>query len=125
MPEQGLVATDLIGVLTPIGQNLNKVFASAENLKEPDTRLRNLSFDGSSSALRLEFEIDSLPRAASVTAILNAGYDSQPWQLESVTASGSGANGGVGMGTSPMSASPFVPTSQSLRGVWSVQLGKL
>ena len=90
MPEQGLVATDLIGVLTPIGQNLNKVFASAENLKEPDTRLRNLSFDGSSSALRLEFEIDSLPRAASVTAILNAGYDSQPWQLESVRASGSG-----------------------------------
>lgn len=93
-------------------QDLNKVFASTENLKEMGVRLRNLNLDSPAGTLRLEFELDSLPRAASLTAVLNGGYDNRPWQLESVT----GANATNTMG---------IPSAQTLRGLWSVDLRKL
>lgn len=93
-------------------QDLNKVFASAENLKEFGVRLRNLNLDGPGGVLRLEFELDSLPRASSVTAVLNEGYENRPWQLESVT----GATGNNPTG---------VASAQTLRGLWLVQLNKL
>lgn len=92
-------------------QDLNKVFATIENLKEPGTRLRNLSLDGSSGALRLEYEIDSVGKAASLTTILNAGYDTRPWQLESVSTA---ASNPMGFGS-----------ALTHRGIWSVQLDKL
>ncbi|OOG37826.1 hypothetical protein [Polaromonas sp. A23] len=92
-------------------QDLNKVFATIENLKEPGTRLRNLSLDGASGALRLEFEIDSVGKAASLTALLNTGYDNRPWQLESVSTATSNP---MGFGS-----------ALNHRGIWSVQLDKL
>lgn len=94
-------------------QDLNKAFASAENQKEFGVRLRNLNLDGATGTLRLEFEIDSLPRASSVTAVLNAGYDNRPWQLESVTGAAGGSNQ-IGF-----------TSAQTLRGLWFVQLNKL
>ncbi len=66
-------------------QDLNKVFNSAESPKEAGVRLRSLNMDSAAGTLRLEFELDSLPRASSITAVLNAGYEDRPWQLESVT----------------------------------------
>lgn len=93
-------------------QDLNKVFATVENLAEPSTRLRNLSLDGTSGILRLEFEVDSMSRAASLTSIFNTGYENRPWQLESV---GGAAN------NNPMGFA----TAQTIRGIWTVQLDKL
>lgn len=94
-------------------QDLNKVFASAENLKETGVRLRGLTLDGNAGMLRLEFELDAMPTASTVTAALNAGYESRPWQLESVTGAGGGA-GQVGFAS-----------GQVLRGLWVVEIGKL
>lgn len=93
-------------------QDLNKVFASAENLKETGVRLRGLNLDGTAGVLRLEFELDAMPTASIVTAALNGGYENRPWQLESVT----GAGGGGQIGFAP---------AQILRGLWFVQISKL
>jgi len=93
-------------------QDLNKVFASAENLKETGVRLRGLTLDGSAGALRLEFELDAMPTASVVTAALNGGYENRPWQLESVT--GAGGGGQIGF-----------TSAQVVRGLWIVQVSKL
>ncbi|WP_036838898.1 hypothetical protein [Polaromonas sp. CF318] len=71
---------------------MNKVFASAENLKEIGVRLRGLTLNGTAGVLRLEFELDAMPKASAVTEALNGGYESRLWQLESLT----GARGAVG-----------------------------
>jgi hypothetical protein len=65
--------------------DLNKVFATVENLTEPGTRLVSLSVDATASLVKLEYQLDSMPRAASVTAALNAGLDRSLWSLESAT----------------------------------------
>jgi len=93
-------------------QDLNKVFASAENLKETGVRLRGLTLDGGAGVLRLEFELDAMPTASIVTAALNGGYESRPWQLESVT--GAGGGGQIGFAS-----------AQLVRGLWLVQISKL
>lgn len=95
-------------------QDLNKVFASAENLKETGVRLRGLTLDGAAGVLRLEFELDAMPTASIVTAALNGGYESRPWQLESVTGVGGGGGGQIGFAS-----------AQVVRGLWVVQLNKL
>lgn len=93
-------------------QDLNKVFSTIEVLKEPGVRLRSLSLDGSSSVVRLEFEIDSVAKATALTAVLNAGYDGRPWQLEGVSSAGN--NNAMGFAT-----------TQTVRAIWFVELGKL
>jgi hypothetical protein len=93
-------------------QDLNKVFSSAENLKEPGVRLRSLTLDNLSSTVRLEFELDALPKASSLTDALNVGYEDRPWQIESVNGAGSNI------------ASGFA-TTQTFRGLWFAQLDKL
>lgn len=94
-------------------QDLNKVFASAENLKETGVRLRGLNFDVTAGVLRLEFELDAMQTASIVTAALNGGYENRPWQLESVTVAGGGA-GQIGF-----------TSAQGVQGLWFVQVGKL
>lgn len=93
-------------------QDLNKVFASVENLKEAGVRLRGMTLDGGAGVLRLEFELDAMPTASVVTAALNGGYENRPWQLESVTRAGGG--GQIGFAS-----------AQVVRGLWVVQIGKL
>lgn len=93
-------------------QDLNKVFSSAENLKDPGVRLRSLTLDNLTGTVRLEFELDTLSRASSLTVALNAGYEDRPWQLESVNGAG------------PNIASGFA-TTQTFRGLWLAQLDKL
>jgi hypothetical protein len=93
-------------------QDLNKVFASAENLKEIGVRLRNMNLDGTAGVLRLEFELDAIAKASAVTEALNGGYESRPWQLESVT--GAGGGGPIGFAS-----------AQMVRGLWFVQIDKL
>jgi hypothetical protein len=104
------VHTDQVGKV--LGQDLNKVFSLVENLAEPNTRLRNLSFDSGSEVVRLEYEMDSIPRASSVTAALNAGFESGPWQLESLS-----QGGGTGMAGSA--------SAQIVRGTWVSKLDRL
>ena len=76
-------------------QVLNVMFATVVSVKEPGTGLRSHSFDASSNALHLEYELDSLARASSVTAALNAGRDIGPWQLENVSSTAGSVPAGV------------------------------
>ena len=62
----------------------NKVFAGVENLNEPGARLRALTLEMSSNTLRLEYDLDTVVKASTVTTALNAGYEDRPWKLESV-----------------------------------------
>jgi hypothetical protein len=94
-------------------QDLNKVFASAENLKEIGVRLRGFNLDGTAGVLRLEFELDAMQKASVVTEALNGGYENRPWQLESVTGAG-GGGGQIGFAS-----------AQVVRGLWFVQIGRL
>lgn len=83
--------------------DLNKAFAAVENLQAPGARLRGLTLEATANTLRLEYELDAMDKAATITEALNAGYESRPWQLESVSAA-----------TAPM-----------FRGQWVAQLKKL
>lgn len=100
-------------------QDLNKGFATAENLQEPGVRLRGLILENTSGILRLEYDLDAVVKAAVVTEALNAGYESRPWRLEGV--SGSAADRSLGQG----STLPVVPVAPVFRGVWSVRLKSL
>jgi hypothetical protein len=42
--------------------------------------------DATANTLHLEYELDSVDKAATITKALNTGYDGRPWQLESVSA---------------------------------------
>ncbi|MDP2369385.1 hypothetical protein [Rhodoferax sp.] len=94
-------------------QDLGKAFAMIENLKEEGVRLRAVNLDANSGTLQLEYEIDTLARAATVTALLNAGYETRPWRLESV---------GAALGGSP--AALAAPTT-GMRALWVTQLERL
>lgn len=94
----------------------NRAFTTVENLQERDIGLRSLSLEAASNRLRLEYEVDSLVKAAAVTELLNAGYELRPWQLESVHRTG------------PVNAAGALPMGSetaSFRGIWSVQLNQL
>ncbi len=93
-------------VASALQNDLNRVFTLIEAIKEPNTRLRNLSLDTASSTVRLEYEIDSIPRASSVTLSLNAGYAEGPWRLESINSASptTGSAAGTGQGTSQFRA---------------------
>ncbi len=91
--------------------DLNKVFATVENLKLPGVRLRVLDVDTLANTVRLEYEFPSLVEATEVTDLLNAGYERAPWQLHSVVATTDqqrGVQGGV-----------------TARGVWSAKIDSL
>lgn len=68
--------------------DLNPVFSVVENISEPGTRLAAVQFESDSQRIRLEYTVETLAHAASVTLALNAGYDVAPWRLEAVTATG-------------------------------------
>ena len=92
--------------------DLNPILTTAENIKEPGARLKQLSILATASSARLEFELDALANASNISAALNAGYDAAPWQLESVTASSN--------------TTPGLPaSSQSSRAVWISKMEKL
>lgn len=94
-----------------LGQDLNNAFATVENLQEPGIRLRSLSLETVVDSLRLEYDLDSMVKASTLTEALNTGYEYRPWQLESI--SGPAGEGLMVSGTS------------SFRGTWSVQLKRL
>ncbi len=92
--------------------DLNKAFAVVENIREPGVRLRSMQLEPAGNTLRLEYELDAMAKATLITELLNAGYDVPPWWFESVSASGS-------------AQAAYLPVTQTVRGIWSVQLGKL
>jgi hypothetical protein len=95
-------------------RDLNGVFALIENMQEPNVRLRNLSFDSVGNMVRLEYELDSMPRASSVTLALNTGYINSPWLLESINTVS------INMGQQQ-----GFPTAYLFRALWSADLRKL
>ena len=97
-------------------QDLNKVFATAENLNESGVRLRGMTLDNTASVLRLEYDLDAIVKASAVTEALNGGYETRPWQLEGV--SGAAVGGSMGIG----STIPTVPTAAVYQGRWVAQL---
>lgn len=60
----------------------NRPLADVENMQEAGAQLQSLSLDNVSGGVRLEYLLDSMPRAISVTAVLNAGLPSAAWTLE-------------------------------------------
>jgi hypothetical protein len=108
--------TDL-QVANTLQNDLNRVFTAIEVVKEPNTRLRNLSLDASSSTVRLEYEIDTVARATSVTLSLNAGYTEAVWRLESINSVSAATSGGT-----PVIG---VPVVSLFRAIWSVNSSKL
>lgn len=60
----------------------NRALADVENLQEPGAQLQSLSLDNVGGVVRLDYVLDSVPRAVSVTALLNAGRPSAAWTLE-------------------------------------------
>ena len=74
-------------------RNLNSIFSTAENMQEPGTKLKSLSYDATANTLRLDYELDSMARSSSVTAVLNAGYEKKPWSLDAATATATGQSG--------------------------------
>jgi len=98
-------------------QDLNKGFATAENLQEPGVRLRGLTLENTSGVLRLEYDLDSVVKAAAVTEALNAGYENRPWRLEGVSTT---ADSSI-----EHRAVISMPLAPVFRGVWSVQLKNL
>lgn len=93
-------------------RDLNLAFSTVEHLQEPGARLRGLSWEAAANTLRLEYALDSVLKAATVTEALNAGDERRPWQLESVGGAGAnGASGSVSMTSGP----------PAFRGVWAVK----
>lgn len=97
-------------------QDLNPLFTTVENIKEVGVRLRRLDLDAHTGSIGLEFELDSMLKANTVTTVLNAGYDNRPWQLGTIT-----APTGPTAGNSPFGFS----STPAVRAVWSTQLNKL
>lgn len=60
----------------------NRPLADVENMQETGAQLQSVSLDNVSGAVRLEYHLDSMPRAVSVTAVLNAGLPRAAWTLE-------------------------------------------
>lgn len=100
-------------------QDLNMGFAAAENLQEPGALLRALALDTTSGVLRLEYDLDTVVKAAVITETLNSGYENRPWRLEGL--SGSTTDAASVRGT----AMPMVSAAPLFRGVWSVRLNSL
>jgi hypothetical protein len=88
--------------------DLNKVFSTAENAQEPGSQLKSIAFD-ESGRLRFEYTIDSVPRSSSITAALNAGYESPVWTLEGIMESSTTQSFGA----------------QSYRAAWRAAYSKL
>jgi hypothetical protein len=109
-PRQG--STQLATQL--LQQDLNLVFATPENLQITGVRLRSLSLETASGTLRLEYEMDSITKAAALTESLNMGYEQRPWRLDGVSGAVSGGNA-IGRSIAPV----------MFRGTWSVQLKRL
>ena len=84
-----------------LNMDLNGIFVAVENLKLPGVRLTSIAFDAGTNKLRLDYELDTLAKAAKLTELLNAGDETRPWKLESVlattpsTGSNTGPWGGV------------------------------
>ena len=97
-------ATSLQQASDLLQRNLNAAFTAAENMKEPGTKLKSLSYDAMANTLRLDYELDSVARSSSVTAVLNSGYETQPWSLDTVTAI-SGNQTGISASTTGARAS--------------------
>jgi hypothetical protein len=68
-------------------QDWNPAFATIENVMEPGARLLQVSMDSASGNIRLEYEVESLAEATTLTSSMNSGIVAAPWNLESVTAS--------------------------------------
>jgi hypothetical protein len=102
--------------------DLNSVFTLVESIKEPNVRLRNLSLDIATGTARIEYELDSIPRASSVTVTLNAGYVQGPWQLESISATSAGIVPQAGL---PIGQPPIPPTNGQYRAQWRVDIKNL
>lgn len=91
--------------------DLNPFFAVIENVAEPGTRLVSAQFDAGSQDIRLEYDVETLAHAATLTSALNAGYDTPPWRLEAVTSISLASNSGTG--------------SRGMRASWTSKLALL
>jgi hypothetical protein len=107
--DAGLVGLRVASTLLRL--DVNPVFSVLENIAEPGARLAAVQFDAHSQQIRLEYNVESLSHAATLTTSLNAGYDAPPWRLEAVT--------GVDSAHAPPHG------GAAMRASWSSRLGLL
>ena len=99
-----------------LNMDLNWMFVAVENLKLPGVRLTSIAFDAGTNRLRLDYDVDTLAKAAQVTELLNAGDESRPWKMERVVANAASTSAGTG---------PFgggasqTPQSAGFKAVWT------
>ncbi len=113
-PDPRRDSIDQIGQLLQL--DVNRLFATAENLDIAGVRLRNLSFDTASGSVKLDYELDSLDRASTITEALNSGYQKYPWMFVSVSAANSNPAQGATAG---------LLAAQQFRGIWSARVNLL
>ncbi len=70
--------------------DMNKIFASIENLQLTGVKVRGVTFDASSELVNLEMEVSNMSSVPSVTDALNAGYQQPPWRLVQLIRSNDG-----------------------------------
>lgn len=92
--------------------DLNRSFAVAESQQETGVRLRAMSYDSNVGELRLEYELDTVARAASITENLNGGIDTRPWTMQQIAAMEASA---------PSKSATFQPAA---RGTWVAVISK-
>jgi hypothetical protein len=116
-PDQRYAST--LKAIHQLNMDLNPAFAAAENLKINGVQLTGFVLDVGAEKLRLDYEVESLSKAAQVTEMLNAGNESKPWKMESVT----GSTAANSMNSSTLVTSP-VQTSLGLayKGIWTTGL---
>jgi hypothetical protein len=134
-PVNDLRAQHKLQISAFMQQDLNKVFSLVEAIKEPNSRLKSMSFDHAMGKVRLEYDIDSVPRATSLTLALNAGYITPPWQFESVNtiqsqlvpAQSISAQLPIPLQIPSLggSAPPTISAVNTYRAIWTARLDKL
>lgn len=64
----------------------NPAFATIEHIQEPGVRLLTFSIDATTRTARLEYEVESIGQATSLTTEMNLGLHAPAWRLESAAA---------------------------------------
>lgn len=113
LPKQDSRYASSLKAVSLLQFDLNKVFSTIENIAEPTVRLVNMTFDATAGTLRLEYELESVETAVLLTGKLNAGYETRPWKMESLS------NTRVSNITSVNTVTP------KTLGVWSCQIKNL
>ena len=112
-------------LLQVLNLDLSGVFAAAENLKISGARLTGINLDAAADKLQLDYEVESLSKAAEVTELLNAGNEARPWKMGRISSMSTISSIGSS-NSSNFSVSPSVSRqTEAFQAVWMVSISAL